>query len=287
MKFLRYTLLVFVYLALSACDTLTATKPVGLPIWYEMQGLWVGKNYGNDFYIDVRLLPDGSLHSATTYWDEDKERFMLEESELIISVEDGVHYINSLVLPTETVDHRNDSFIRNYSFMRIIFSEGGIAIAFNPNIDVFAEAIESGTLPGKVKKAQTKFTEDLSIRTKDVYIDDPEGLAKFIDPKYFSEQFVTEDPASIRRIYKYQLPEDEVTVMNQAKQSQSKCLSIANNSDIGPANFIKLTQAALNTYWTCMRGLGYEFIPNDPSKEMYIVNNAGLGLFTFRVELLE
>jgi hypothetical protein len=90
----------------------------------------------------------------------------------------------------------------------------------------------------------------------------------------------------MRRIYKYPMPNDVSIIMDQATHNHSKCLSISMKEDVAAMGIATLTQAALNAYKKCMQDRGYEFTPDDPGREMYIVKN-GLGLFTFRATVKE
>jgi hypothetical protein len=92
MKLLRYILLSSIFLVLNACDSVTTNKPLGLPILYEMQGLWTGED--DNEYLYVKLLADGTLRGTDISWDNKEQQYKLNQTQWIVSVEDGAHYLN-------------------------------------------------------------------------------------------------------------------------------------------------------------------------------------------------
>ena len=268
MKLLRYILLSSIFLVLNACDSVTTNKPLGLPILYEMQGLWSVEGEDDNEYLYVKLLADGTLRGTGISWDNKEQQYVLNQTQWIVSVEDGVHYLNIIIGSVAPP---------NYDVNRVIFSPDGIMTIFFPESDEFVAAIQSGILTGTVKRSEF---------SSNVHISDSEQLANFIDPAKFTEQFDVNGSASMRRIYKHPMPDDVSIIMDQATHNHSKCLSITMKEDVAAMGIATLTQAAFTTYKKCMQDCGYEFTPDDPGSEMYIVKN-GLGLFTFRVTIKE
>ena len=195
-------------IALSGCDTVSSTRPLGLPVWSEMQGIW---EVEGDIF-EVRLLPDGSMSVASINWDKGERQFTLGKLELVISVDEGATYANIR-------DPDAPEGTEQYSFYRVLFlgtstaGAGPDVLLISPNEDLFAEAITEGRLSGK----DTEFG---------IVIDDPR-LADFVDPLRFAEQFAVDHHESTvlaRRIVNFNGPDIEATVLHQGQQAHMECL---------------------------------------------------------------
>lgn len=191
-------------IGLSGC--VSSTRPLGLPVWSEMQGVW---QVDNDLY-EVVLMPDGSMPMAWMEWDALEEQFTLSRGELVISVDEGVRYAN-----IRNLDAPGGIF----SFYRLLFLDSSTSGAdlrvalIPPNENLFDRAIEEGLLHGEGTEVGP-------------LVDDPR-LAHFVDPLRFAEQFAVENPGSImlaHRIRQFPRPYGEDTVLDQGQRAHMECL---------------------------------------------------------------
>lgn len=196
-------------IGLSGCTTVFSTRPLGLPIWSEMQGTWqVGD--GSPKFYEVRLLPDGSMPIAWTEWNDDENRFTLSTGELVVTIDEGATYVNF---------RGADDPERTFSFFRVLFLEsqdvpnGPKVVLIAPNADLFQEATKLGTLSGE----HDDFTT----------IVDGTQLADFVDPLKLAEQFDVAKTGSItlaRRVANAPGPDVEATVLRHGRRAHTECL---------------------------------------------------------------
>lgn len=195
-------------IALSGCSTVYSTRPLGLPVWSEMQGTWeVGGRV-----VEIELLPDGSMSIARMYWDEDEKQFTLGKFELVISVDEGATYAN-----IRDPDAPEGS--EQYLFYRVLFlgasttGAGPDLVLIAPEYDFFSEAVREGILRGESGNMDT--------------VVDGSQLPDFVDPRRFVEQFEVDNRESTilaRRIVTADGPDIEGTVLHQGRQAHMKCL---------------------------------------------------------------
>jgi hypothetical protein len=195
------------WLAILACaigfsGCVSATRPLGLPVWSEMQGTWQVE----DVFYEVQLLPDGALSMAWIDWDQREKRFALGRREVVVTVDEGATYWNF-------VEHGDPP---EYFFVRVLFFEhsdaGGdpYVALFAPNGSHFDKAVNEGVLSGE--------------GVGDHLLLDDSRLADFVDPKRFAEQFDVDKPLLARRIIKTPAPHGKDTVLHQGQQAHMECL---------------------------------------------------------------
>lgn len=193
-------------IGLSGC-TVYSTRPLGMPVWSEMQGTWQIE----DAFYEVRLLPDGSLSMAWIEWDHREEQFSLGKGELVVTVDEGATYWNI----------RDARIPEEYRFLRALFLEpedaGGdpdVAL-FAPNGSGFEKAIKEGLLKEGLHSGKN---------IDAIFLVDDSRLADFVDPQIFAQQFDVENPVLARRIIKTNPPHSADTVLHRGQQAHMECL---------------------------------------------------------------
>jgi hypothetical protein len=275
-----------VLLALGGCTSIATTKPLGLPIWAELQGLWAMELEGEQYYF-AALLPDGSLPVSHVEWDGDSKRFITEQSRLVVSTDDGAIYWNWCPPP----EPGSESECR-FLFFRVIETMDGTIVLFPPNADYFIEAIESNSLKGQIV---SRFLPTELILT------DPQELANAVHPDYFGIQFDPKFAVAVRRLsdkpgfaeppnlksqgvldHTQCLPRDMVEYLSAKPQPTSLPRAGGVAGDLWYA--ATLSKPELCAYQECMEARGYQFSGEPSRKEVWITRN-GLGLFTFEASI--
>lgn len=203
-------------IGLSGCTEVYSTRPLGQPIWYEMQGTW---QVDDDVY-EVQLLPDGSLPMAWIEWNADKSQFNLGKGELVVSIDEGATYLNVRKFSDDPAARELYLFYR----MLDVGGEPDVALIVAPDEDHFRGAVEKGVLSGEIAPYK-------------IYVDDSR-LTDFVDPLRFGEQFATVSSGSTalaRRIVRFEGPDIEGTVLHQGQQAHMECLPDAARHSLGAA----------------------------------------------------
>jgi hypothetical protein len=191
----------------SGCSTVFSTRPLGVPVWSEMQGIWEVRGVP----VGIELLPDGSLIIGWFWWDEN-EQLSLEKHELVISVDEGATYWN---IGARDAAEGSEEFV----FLRVLLlapstpGAGPDLVLFQPEYALFRGAVEKGILRGKLSEWGTHV--------------DGSQLPDFVDPRRLVEQFGVNDQESgilVRRIVKTDGPDIESTVLYHGQQAHMECL---------------------------------------------------------------
>ena len=267
-----YGFLVFAIILVTGCTQVSASKPLGLPIWSRMHGVWYTDVEGT-ILLHIKLLPDGTLRVARSDWNSKTSQFDLERGKLVVSTNDDALYAN-IIFPSE-------SGADKYDFFRLVqglVSPEGIVILFPPKIDVFKEAIETGVLKGEIIKRKGE--------PDDISISDPEGFAKFVKAEKFNEQFDVESPIVLKRVANYSGPIRGESWEYLGKKDHTGCLPERFAESPGFEISGELSDSEYKSYRDCMSKNGYELIDKYSSKGFWITKN-GLGLFMFEVKVPE
>lgn len=263
-------------IGLSGC-TVYSTRPLGLPVWSEMQGIWQVQ----DRFYEVRLLADGSLSMTWLRWDANEGRFGLGRGELVVAVDEGSTYANIR-------DFDDPEGIDRYSVYRVLFLRTSTTTS---GPDIAPIGLDSGLLVRAVSDGILRGEEtELGI-----VVDDPR-LADFVDPLRFAEQFAIDDPDSTalaRRIVKFSGPDIRTTVLHQGRQAHIECLRDSSPQwvgahEYGVADVAQLSAADFSSYLTCLdsRGFGLVNVSNMQDDAVYgsfWVAKEGFGLFEFEI----
>jgi len=84
----------FASLLLAGCGEVQLKQPLGMPVWYEMQGTWILSADDQQLPYQVFLLRDGSLRGFLVDWDAQQGKTKEDQLRLVVSVDDGALYAN-------------------------------------------------------------------------------------------------------------------------------------------------------------------------------------------------
>jgi hypothetical protein len=303
-----------ILLALAGCTSVSSTKPVGLPIWAELQGTWLLEMEGAH-YFHVWLRADGSLQMAKIEWNEESQSYQLVLHDLVLSTDDGAFYLN-------IDDPATSGGPPKYGFFRAVPSTGDTVILIPPQTEHFASAVKTGELKGE-------FIEGDGFGEPDIHLTDAKQLEEFIHPDKFLEQFDLESAMTIRRLQASLGPIRGPTAKYQGRQDHMQCLpaelvafaarpnsmeSVMRKAmqGAGPEELerersksaeerrdapsitreclvsngivvqAELTTSEFSAYQQCLEARGYKLV-GVPYEETLWVTRNGLGLFTFQV----
>ncbi len=170
-------------LFLAGCSTVSSKEPLGDPTSAEdakkLEGVWLAA----DEPLWIRHIKDNELRLGSLSWNKDHSRFELAEAAVFVTKDDDRSYVNVKGLGA------NEE--QDFCFARLAGIDDDSIVMFFPRTDAFAEAVENGTLPGTVTRAQTTAVRLSATAAQ---------LGEFVDPEKTSVQFDVDAAIPLRRV---------------------------------------------------------------------------------------
>lgn len=168
---------------LTGCSVVTTRQPLTAhPKAVDrekFEGVW---SVGQDA-LTARFSADGILRVAGVEWQDD--RFRLVEMELIVTEGKERNFLS--------VRYQEDGeWAEGYVLCQYAFTHQGDLIIWQPDVDVFEEAIRSERLEGSVEKSRYSTTVTVT--------NPPDALLRFIDQPQDLRLFHYTEPMVLRKL---------------------------------------------------------------------------------------
>ena len=178
-------------LVAAGCSTVTVKEPFGEPASPDereaLLGVWLGEDGGS---VEIRQTKEGALTAGMLVWDEEKEQFRAQTTNLTATEIDGNRFLLSEVIEGDRAGR--------FWFFRYDQPDEKTIRLFLPDVAAFKRVVESGELEGTATRSSIRGRE-----YDDVSIDaDDEAMRKFFRRAGVAKFFDAE-PDTLTRIKKF------------------------------------------------------------------------------------